>query len=101
MNSPQVDEQCSAIARRLMLTQRRDFGPSRAAAITPAEARLRADQMFETMSLSLLSRPPLPAEEQAMRSFIQEERRQRTPFEDVWKALARGLVSSADFRFLR
>jgi hypothetical protein len=100
MNSESVEEQCRAIARKLVATLRAEAGP-RPTRMSPSQGRELADKLLEQLTLQLLARPPLDAERTATRKYLQEQRRNGDDFETMWTGIARALVSSADYRFLR
>lgn len=100
MNSETVEEQCRAIAMKLFETIRRQAGSGRDR-MSPSEGREMADKLLEQLTMQLLARPPLDAEKNALRKYMQDQRRDGQKFDVIWTGVVRALVSSSDFRFLR
>ncbi|RMF41928.1 MAG: DUF1549 domain-containing protein [Planctomycetota bacterium] len=115
MNSQAVEQRCRVIARNLIeshpeiprfLTSatssaggavRRPF----AGRFSAAAAQRLASEMFEELTLLILSRPPLPGETEATVEYVSDCVRDGKSLERAWQGVVRSLFASADFRFLR
>ncbi|MEZ6134421.1 MAG: PSD1 and planctomycete cytochrome C domain-containing protein [Pirellulaceae bacterium] len=101
MNSSQVAEQCDAIARKLMAEHSLPRGERGRLFNSPVAVRERMFRMFESLTLTLLSRPPLDAEIAAVREYMQQSRRAGENLPEMWSSIARSVASSAEFRLVK
>lgn len=105
MNNPTVETECRLLADELLgqLQSRSDsesLTKGRLAKSPPLPDD-RIEQLFNTLSLKVLSRPPLEEEKLAAFAFVKQKQSANTSHQTIWASVARSLFASADYRFLK
>jgi Protein of unknown function (DUF1549)/Protein of unknown function (DUF1553)/Planctomycete cytochrome C len=105
MNSPAVETECRILADELLgqLQSRSDTESLTKGRLakSPPLADDRIAQLFETLSLKVLSRLPLDEEKRAAVAFVKQKQNDNTSHQTIWASVARSLFASADYRFLK
>ncbi len=105
MNNPAVETECRILADELLgqLQSRSDNASLTKGRLakSPPLSDDRIEQLFQTLSLKVLSRPPLPTELQAAVSYVKQKQSENTAHQTIWASIARSLFASADYRFLK
>ena len=105
MNNQSVETECRILADELLgqLQSRSETSSLTKGRLakSPPLSEDRVEQLFNTLSLKILSRPPLPEETQAALKFVQQKQAENTSHQTIWASIARSLFASADYRFLK
>ncbi len=115
MNSSRVESLCRSLAgdllhqesvseRRGALSRARRFARQARSDLASADSQLlsksRIEELFEQLSLKILSRPPLVLETRATVAYVRERQRAGKSQEIIWAGVCRSLLASSDYRFL-
>jgi hypothetical protein len=105
MNNAAVETECRLLADELLgqLQSRSDTESliKGRLAKSPPLSDDRIEQLFDALSLKVLSRPPLEEEKPATLAFVKQKQADNTSHQTIWASVARSLFASADYRFLK
>ena len=105
MNNAAVETECRLLADELLgqLQSRSDIESLSKGRLakSPPLADERIEQLFNALSLKVLSRPPLAEEKKAAIAFVKQKQSNNTSHQTIWASIARSLFASADYRFLK
>lgn len=105
MNNAAVETECRILADELLgqLQSRSDTSTLTKGRLakSPPLTDDRIEHFFNTLSLKVLSRPPLAEEQQAALKFVKQKQSENTSHQTIWASVARSLFASADYRFLK
>ena len=104
MNNTAVETECRLLADELLgqLQSRSDIESLSKGRLakSPPLADDRIEQLFNSLSLKILSRTPLEEEKRAAIAFV-KQKQNNTSHQTIWASVARSLFASADYRFLK
>ncbi len=105
MNNPAVETECRLLADELLgqLQSRSDTDSLTKGRLakSPPLSNERIEQLFNTLTMKILSRLPLEEEKQAAVAFVLQKQKNNTSHQTIWASVARSLFASADYRFLK
>ncbi len=62
---------------------------------------IEIEQLVESLSLKILSRPPLPEEKKAAMQYVQDKQAANVSHQTIWASVARSFFASSDYRFVK
>ena len=105
MNNQAVETECRILADDLLgqLQSRSDISSLSKGRLakSPPLPDDQIERLFNTLSLKVLSRPPLAAEQQSAIDYVKQKQSANTSHQTIWASVARSLFASADYRFLK
>lgn len=105
MNNSSVETECRLLADELLgqLQSRSDSDSliQGRLAKSPPLSDDRIEQLFNNLTLKILSRKPLEEEKRAAMAYVKQKQKDNTSHQTIWASVARSLFASADYRFLK
>jgi hypothetical protein len=105
LNNSAVEKECRLLADLVLGQSQSSSNPSGLLAGRLAEPVMMPEgsieQVFERLSLLVLSRPPLAEEKKAGVEYVLQKQQGGSSQQTIWAGVARSLFGSADYRFLK